>query len=234
MAGVRIVAVSDVHSPRMLMDYLAALSRHRGDCAEALLVIWAGDMVDKGRVHALRPVVAATRRMCPRARIVAVYGNEEYMDREHLFARSYPEVLWLNDTYTVIETPGRRIAIYGTRGAIDEPTEWQRRHIPAIRVIYKRRVEKLRETVSRLRRDGYDVIVVSHYAPTYATLEGEDPRIWKYLGSKEMEKALLETKPLLAIHGHAHHSRRLEAEIDGVKVLNVALPARGDITVIEL
>ncbi len=228
------IAVSDVHSPRYLMEYMAALSRHRSECREAAVVIWAGDMVDKGNVAALRPVVTATRSMCSRARIVAVYGNEEYFDREKLFASRYPEVLWLDDSYTVIEAGGEPVAVYGTRGALDEPTTWQRRHIPSIRLIYRRKVEKLRETVRLLRRRGYRVVVVMHYAPTTLTLEGEDPSIWKYMASREMEKAIIETRPNIVVHGHAHHSRRLEAELDGVRVLNVALPARRDVTIIRI
>lgn len=229
-----LVAVSDVHSPRYLMEYMSALSRHRGECRGAAAVIWAGDMVDRGNVAALKPVITVTRNMCGSTRILAVYGNEEYFDREKLFASRYPEVLWLDDTYTVIEAGGEPVAVYGTRGALDEPTTWQRRHIPSIRLIYRRKVEKLRETVKLLRRRGYRVVVVMHYAPTTLTLEGEDPSIWKYMASREMEQAIIETKPDLVIHGHAHNSRRLEAELDGVRVVNVALPARHDVTVIQV
>jgi Icc-related predicted phosphoesterase len=77
-------------------------------------------------------------------------------------------------------------------------------------------------------------MLVTHYAPAYLTLEGEDPRIWPELGSRTMEKALLEARPDIAIHGHVHKSKLLEASLDGIRILNVAFPARGDIVVIEL
>jgi len=197
-------------------------------------VIWAGDMVERGRVEALRPVLEATQRKCPRAQIVAVFGNEEYMDREHEFARAYDNVVWLNDSYIVVEEKGKSIAIYGSRGALDRPTRWQRRNIPGIETIYKRRAERMKTVLSRLRNRTDIVIVVTHYAPTYLTLEGEKQEIWPELGSRAVEKALLKARPDIAIHGHAHNSRRLEAMLDGIRVLNVAFPARKDVTIVKL
>lgn len=197
-------------------------------------MIWAGDMVERGRVEALRPVLEATQRKCPRAQIVAVFGNEEYMDREHEFARAYDNVVWLNDSYIVVEEEGKSIAIYGSRGALDRPTRWQRRNIPGIETIYKRRAERMKTVLSQLRNQTDIVIVVTHYAPTYLTLEGEKQEIWPELGSRAVERALLKARPDIAIHGHAHNSRRLEAMLNGIRVLNVAFPARKDVTIVKL
>lgn len=229
-----VAATSDVHSPRHLLEFIASLSKHKGECSEVRLFFFAGDMVERGNVSALRPVVEATRSRCPGARLVAVFGNEEYMDREHVFMQRYREIVWLNDSYMTVEWGDLRIAIYGTRGAIDKPTPWQIRHIPNIRRIYRERVERLRTTVSRLKKDGYYVVVVMHYAPTVLTVEGEEPRIWPYLASREMENAIRETQPHLVIHGHAHNSKRLEARIGETRVVNVAFPARRDIYLTRL
>lgn len=229
-----LVAVSDVHSPRYLTQYTRALSRHRSECSKALAILWAGDMVDKGRADALMPVVNVTRSICGNTRIIAVFGNEEYPGREQIFVSRYNSIIWLDDTHLVIETIGRRIAFYGTRGAIDEATSWQKKHIPGIEAVYKSRIEKLEENIVRLKHDGYTVIALMHYAPTYATLVGEEESIWRFMGSREMENAIKRSKPDLVIHGHAHNSKRLEAVVDGVRIVNVALPARGDITVLKL
>lgn len=232
--GLLVAATSDVHSPRYLLEFIAALGRHRDACGRVRLFIFAGDMVEKGRVAALEPVVKAVRSSCRSARIVAVFGNEEYMDRETLFVERYKDVVWLNDNYMTLEYGGYRVAVYGTRGAIDRPTPWQRRNIPGIHRIYSERVSRLRETVSALRRKGYYVIVVTHYAPTRKTVEGEDPKIWPYLASTAMERAIEESKPNLVIHGHAHHARRLEALVGETLVVNVAFPARRDIVLLDV
>ena len=230
-----IIATSDVHSPRFLLHYMSALSKHREECNRVELVLWAGDMVEKGNVGALRSVLEVTKRICNRARIVAVFGNEEFMDREHEFVKSYPEIVWLNDSYYIfVSSNGEEIAIYGTRGSLDRPTRWQRKHIPGIERIYKERVERLRKIVKELKKNYDKVIVLMHYAPTYVTLEGEDKRIWPEVGSLLMEAAIKEVKPAIVIHGHAHNSKRLEAYIDGVRVVNVAFPARKDIVVLGL
>ncbi|WP_236698201.1 metallophosphoesterase family protein [Pyrodictium occultum] len=227
------MAAGDVHSPRYLLQYMAALAKHRDECSRAGILIWAGDMVDRGRVSALEAVVEASRRSCPSARIVAVFGNEEYMDREEEFIRRYPSVVWLNDTYIVVEED-IKLAIYGSRGVLDRPTRWQRRHIPGIEAIYRHRAERAAAALRELRGKADKVILVTHYAPTRLTLEGEDPRIWPELGSTIMERVVLETAPDLAIHGHAHRSKRLEAVLGRTRVINVALPARGDVAVIDL
>jgi len=230
-----IMATSDVHSPRFLLHYMGALSRHREECSSVELVLWAGDMVEKGNVGALRSVLEATKRICSRARIVAVFGNEEFMDREHEFVKRYPEVIWLNDNYYIfVSSKGEEIAIYGTRGSLDRPTRWQRKHIPGIEMIYKERVERLRKIVKELKKNYKKVVVLMHYAPTYATLEGEDKSIWPEVGSLLMEAAIREVKPTIVIHGHAHNSKRLEAHTNGVRVINVAFPARKDIVILSL
>ncbi len=229
-----IIAVSDVHSPRYLMQYMAALSTRKEACNDALAIVWAGDMVEKGKINALQPVIAYTRRICGPRRIVAVFGNEEYMDLEKEFIRRYSDIVWLDDSYIKVEAEGLCIAFYGTRGALDEPTLWQKKHIPNIRTIYRLKVERFKTVGKQLRKECDRLIFISHYAPTYATLEGEKVEIWPQLGSKLMEKALIEVKPDIVIHGHAHNSKKLQALLDGVRVYNVALPARRDVTVVEL
>jgi len=226
-------ATSDVHSPRHLLEFVGALGRHSPICRSIRIFFFAGDMVEKGNVAALAPVVQAVKAKCPAARIVAVFGNEEYMDRESEFIRRYSDVVWLNDSYMTFEYGDLRVAVYGTRGALDKPTTWQARNIPNIRRIYAERVRRLRETVARLKRQGFEVIVVMHYAPTVLTIEGEDPRIWPYLSSREMERAIRETQPELVIHGHAHRAKRLEATLGATRVINVAFPARRDIVILE-
>jgi Icc-related predicted phosphoesterase len=216
------------------MQYMSSLSSKKQLCRDALALVWAGDMVDKGRVHALQPVVSYTRRLCGDKRVIAVFGNEEYMDLENEFMKRYSNIIWLNDNYLKLEVEGKCIAFYGTRGALDEPTRWQKRHIPNIRAIYKAKIERLRSIGKRLRNECDILIIISHYVPTYVTLEGEKREIWPQLASKEMEKAILEVKPDIVIHGHAHNSKKLEAHLDGIRVYNVALPARRDITVIEI
>ncbi len=228
--SIRLAAVSDVHSPKFLLEFSFALSRRARECRELDLIVFAGDMVEKGKVEALKPVLDIVRAKCGDKRIVAIFGNEEYIGTEDKYRTLYPDIVWLDDSY--IEIDG--IAIYGSRGALDRLTRWQRRNMPWLERVYRERASKLEEIVSRLKREGKRVIVVLHYVPTYATLVGEPQHIWPELGSKVMERAIIRSKPDLVIHGHAHRSQRLEVVLGGVRIVNVAFPARRDIFIAQI
>ncbi|MEM0333746.1 MAG: metallophosphoesterase, partial [Candidatus Aenigmatarchaeota archaeon] len=67
---------------------------------------------------------------------------------------------------------------------------------------------------------------------TYKTLTGENPLFYQNLGSLELEKIILETKPNLVIHGHSHKGTKF-AWIDSIPVFNVCFPLNKDLVLIE-
>jgi len=230
-----IVAVADVHSPKYLMYYMSALNRRREECRKADLIVWAGDMVYRGRVEALQAVIDVTFKICGEKRIVAVFGNEEYIGLEDKFIKNYPQITWLNDSTIVLELEnGEKIGVFGTRGALERPTQWQRKHHPELWQVYRERPRILEEQVKRLKEEVGKVIVVSHYAPTFKTIVGEPQHIWPELGSRLMEAAILRSKPTLVIHGHAHKAKVLEARLNSTSVYNVSLPAKNDVTILKV
>ncbi len=231
MPGFRVVATADAHSPRYLSLLKASLLEAPETCS---LVIWAGDMVLRGRVEALKPVLEAFKKKYPDTPIVAVFGNEEYWGMEEEFRARYPEVVWLDDEYRVFEVKGSRVAVVGTRGALDRPTSWQRRNKPELWRVYAERPELVEKLISRARKNADAVILVSHYALSFKTVEGEPRRIWPEMGSRRMEEAVRRSRPDIAIHGHAHNARQAETRVDGVPVYNVSLPALRRLAVIGL
>ena len=62
-----------------------------------------------------------------------------------------------------------------------------------------------------------------HYAPTYKTLEGENPRFYGGLGWNAFENVIIEMKPDLVVHGHSHKGKKF-AWVDKVPVFNVSFP----------
>ena len=77
-------------------------------------------------------------------------------------------------------------------------------------------------------------LVVLHYSPLRATVEGEPPEIFPFLGSDRMARPLLEHGPDLVVHGHAHEGTH-EGSIGEVPVRNVSLPVLGgEIWITEL
>ncbi len=224
------MATADVHAPRYLLLYLDALARAAKSYSDVELVIFAGDMVDKGRVEALASVLAYTRKFYPKARIVAVFGNEEYIGTEEMYKTRYKDITWLDDNYIIIDD----VCIYGSRGALDRPTAWQRRNMPQLWRVYRERVERIRKTLTILRSKCRVVILVTHYVPTYLTLEGEPRSIWPEMGCKALENVILDTNPDMVLHGHAHKSQRLEVVLGKSRVYNVSLPARRSLLLLEV
>lgn len=223
---IRIGAVADVHAPKYLDSFVRALA----EMSNLDVLLLGGDIVFKGDSTQMPRVIEEIRKVYP-GKILACFGNEEYEDKEEAL-RSFEEVMWLNDQVVELEVRGKRLGIVGSRGSLDRPTSWQRKNRPELFETYRRRVEILDRLLENLRTDFK--IVVSHYAPTYLTLEGEEKSAWPEMGCKKMEDVIKRRQPDVWFHGHAHRSTRLEAEIGRTLIVNVSLPARGKIAIVEL
>lgn len=225
-----ILATSDVHSPENLQMYLDLIERVPTD---PQIVLFVGDMVDKNRVPAFKPVYDATRRKLPSAKIVSVFGNEEYRGFERLYEQMYSDVIWLNDSY--VRLLNGDICIVGTRGALDRPTPWQARNIPAIEKYYRDLPNLIERMALELRQSGCKkVILASHYGVTYLNLVGEKKETYPFLASTRFERVIRRELVDVVIHGHAHMGRLEVVNIRGVPVYNVSLPARRKLVEIEL
>ncbi len=232
MGVIRICAVGDVHGKRYFSVFQASLRTLVGFKPDVF--VFAGDMVDEGKVDDLEYIVNEVRSKYPGVPIIAVFGNEEYHELEGTFIKQYPEIIWLNDSVSLIVVRNIKVGFIGTRGALEKLTFWQRRHKPELEVVYKRRPHIIKSLVSEVRRHADIIVLITHYAPTMITVRGEPEKIYPYMGSRDMEKVIREIKPDIVIHAHAHNARVTEAVIDSVKIYNVSLPARKGITVIEV
>lgn len=222
----KIGAVADVHAPKYLDSFARALAEI-GDLDVFLL---AGDIILRGDFTQMAQVLEEIRKVYS-GRILACFGNEEYEEREDAL-RGFGEITWLDDQVIKLEIRGRTVGVVGSRGSLDRPTFWQRKKKPELFEIYRKRVEILDSLLENLRADLK--IVISHYAPTYLTLEGEEETAWPEMACRKMEDVIKKRQPDVWFHGHAHRSTRLEAVIGRTLVANVSLPARGGITIVEL
>jgi Icc-related predicted phosphoesterase len=66
-------------------------------------------------------------------------------------------------------------------------------------------------------------VALLHYAPISATVEGEPPEIYPYLGSSRLEEPLTRYPVDVVFHGHAHHGAPEGQTRDGVPVYNVSM-----------
>ena len=224
-----IAAVSDIHYPRFKEIFEKALRNLKSGVE---IFILAGDIINRGKWEYYTEVIKKIRKKAC-SRFIACFGNEEYDENKSKIIENNPEVKFLDDEYTIEKVGERKICFIGTRGSLDKPTPWQFRNIPNITEVYKDRIDKIYRIVKNLERKDDIIIFVSHYAPCYSTLEGEDKRIYPNLGSKRMEKIIKDSGVSMVIHGHSHHGKSF-AWIDDKPVFNVALPLNKKITLIDI
>jgi Icc-related predicted phosphoesterase len=99
---------------------------------------------------------------------------------------------------------------------------------PLLRQVYARTTEDVEALDRSLREIEHCParIVLLHYAPCSETLEGEPRDIWAFLGNDRLAVPILEHRPDLVIHGHAH-AGTFEGRIGDVPVYNVSMPVLG-------
>ena len=217
-------AVGDIHAPLYLERFVQALGvlREGPD-----LFLFAGDITERGRIGLYAKVVEAVRSRfgCP---VFACLGNTEY-DEHSGEVRSAGVELLQEEAKVLEDSGGRKILIVGSRGVLDSPTVWQRTHIPGVESLYAERARKLKELLSR---EADVKILLTHYATTYGTLEGERPEIYPSLGTRTFEEFFRNNR-VISIHAHAHLGRP-EARIGPTRIFNVSLPLRGCVTLLRV
>lgn len=233
----RIGAVGDIHGEEFKGPFLESLA----ETEDLDLFLIAGDLTDGSEVEVFKNILSLIERSlsCP---IVCVFGNEEY-EQDRTAMSENDGTVFLDDESVRMEIDGLDVKVVGSTGCLDRPTWWQRTNISGIFQKFNRRVSMIDEMLS----DDAFTILLLHYAPTYETLVGENERYWPEMGCRKLERVLLERRPNLVFHGHAHRGtpvaelRRKQltlSDFEGdertVPVYNVAFPLVGQITVVEI
>jgi Icc-related predicted phosphoesterase len=232
-------AFGDVHGRQNLE--LLRQSREKLEACD--LIMLAGDVTDGNDIDVYGQVLGALRELSD-GEIVAVFGNEEY-DTSRPDYRQRFRIIFLEEEAKDLELDGVKVRVVGSTGSLDRPTWWQRNNVPDIWKRYKDRATKISSLLERGEADA--LILLTHYAPTYATLEGEKPSTYPEMGSNLFESLVMERSPDLVIHAHSHRGKRKalltkrqrnledfgEASRE-VSVYNVSLPATGGPTFFEI
>jgi Icc-related predicted phosphoesterase len=195
------------------------------------LLLFAGDMYEFQAPEAyglILDFIKLRKWDCP---IVAVFGNREFdEDIDDIKKICKKRITFLEDESIVLKIKKRKVGIVGSRGSLDVPTWWQYHHISGIKDDYKERVQKIKKMLNDLKSD--IKILLTHYSSTYKTIKGESERVYPYLGSKKLEKVLIDTKTDFAVHGHAHYGKPL-AFVDSIPVFNVCFEVNKKIVEID-
>ena len=220
-----ILATSDIHSPVYVKSWSKALVEACSK-SDSILLLIAGDIVDRGKAHAASLVEECIRRCKAEIKAIGAFGNDDFEEVRDRIAANTPSIEWLDDKVKVFEWNGILVRVYGTTGVLDKLTSWQSRNMPWLEERFEARLKTLEEFSKTEKQHGEYRVLLSHYPPTYKTLVGEPRFAWPQMGSRRAEKILEKSHTIdLVIHGHAHKSRVHEAQIGGARVFNVAFPA---------
>jgi uncharacterized protein len=227
-AVVRIAAAGDVHcAPENRDAVVTAFDAIEG---EADVVLLAGDLTTHGEPEQAQVLADACRGM--ETPVVAVLGNH---DLHASRAGEVTDVLTeagievLERSHTTLSGCG--VGIAGTKGFVGGfrglglPDFGE----PSLRAIYAETTAEVEALASGLHEIALCPfrIALLHYAPVAETLQGEPPEIWTFLGSDRLAAPILEHRPDLVLHGHAH-AGSFEGRVGDVPVYNVSVPVLGE------
>ncbi len=226
---IRVAATADVHCDKTTGPRVAEAFAELEGRVDLLLL--AGDLTTHGEPEQAAVVADACRELpFP---VVAVLGNHDWHANragEVVDILSASGVTVLDRAWTVVPVNGVDVGVVGTKGFVGG---FPGSHLPdfgepLLRQVYaeaSEEVDAIERGLEAVAGCGVRIVVL-HYAPVQATLEGERRDIWTFLGTDRLASPISRHAPDLVLHGHAHAGSP-EGRIGATPVYNVAVPVIG-------
>jgi uncharacterized protein len=226
---VRVAVAGDIHCREQLRDQIMAAFAKLPGTAE--LVLLAGDLTTHGEPAEGAVLADACRDLgLP---VFAVLGNHDWhVDRvgELMAVLEDGGVTVLERSHAICCIDGIEIGIAGTKGFVGGYTGSRLPDYgePLLRRVYAETTAEVEALDAGLRAIAHCPVrvVLLHYAPIEATLEGESPGIFTMLGSDRLAGPIAEHEPDLVVHGHAH-AGSFNGAVGSVPVYNVSVHVIG-------
>ena len=191
--------------------------------ADVLLLL--GDLTKYGRPDEVELLIRELGDAVARP-VLAVLGNHDFesaMENELTTALEEAGVTVLDGTTTTIGDVGFA-GVKGFGGGFGRRalTPWGE---PATKAFVQAGADeamKLERALAELRTE--IKIVLMHYSPIYATIQGEPEQIAPFLGSTRLEEPVDRFRADAVFHGHAHYGSPEGETKSGIPVYNVAMP----------
>jgi Icc-related predicted phosphoesterase len=220
---VRVAAVGDVHCTRTSQGALQPLFQQINDSADVLLL--CGDLTDYGLPEEAQ-VLAKELTASLKIPVVAVLGNHDFESGQ---AQEVQRILG-DAGVRMLDGDACELHGIGFAGVKGFAGGFGQRALePWGEECIKRFVHEAVDEALKLERAIARLpipqrIVALHYSPIRATVEGEPPEIFPFLGSSRLEEPLNRYSVTAIFHGHAHHGSPEGRTQQGAPVYNVALP----------
>ncbi len=218
---VRVAAMADMHYKKEAADSLRAVLAEISKTADVLAL--CGDITDYGLPEEAE-IAVAEFRAAP-IPIVAVLGNHDFQSGREMDVIAILEkggVKVLDGDSTEIAGVGFA-GVKGFGGGFGPRTlePWGEMMIKMFVQEALDEALKLESALARLRTP--QRVVLLHYAPVAATVEGEPEQIYPFLGSSRLEDPINRHGCEVVFHGHAHQGAHQGATRTGIPVYNVSL-----------
>ena len=216
----RVAAIGDLHCRTTSQGEMRRLLDGVDDQAEVLLL--AGDLTNLGLTEEMQVLLDDLGHLqVPK---IAVTGNHDHeMDQsERLVAMMREAGVTVLDA-DVVEVGG--VGFAGTKGFCGG-FDGQRLQPFGERLIKDfihasvREVERFEQALAAL--DAPRRVALLHYSPISATLHGEHPEIYPFLGFSLLAEALDRHGVDVAVHGHSHYGSLEGITPGGIPVHNVS------------
>lgn len=192
---------------------------------EADLLLICGDLTDYGLPEEAE-MLAADLHTHLRIPVLAVLGNHDFESGHSDDIRRIMEeagVTILNGESTEVEGIGFA-GVCGFGGGFGRRmlNAWGE---PLIKAFVQEAIDqalRLEQALTQLQTK--QRVVLLHYAPIRATVEGEAPEIFPFLGSTRLEEPVNRFRVNAVFHGHAHNGTAEGATATHVPVFNVSAP----------
>ncbi len=219
----RLAAVADLHCRQEQHGRFRDLVKMVNGEAEGLVI--AGDLTDHGTVDEARTLAEALADL--RVPCAAVLGNHDFEGnavKEIVRILTEAKVQILDGDHAIFD---KRIGVAGVKGFAGgfDHGMLQAFGEPVVKAFVQEAVSealKLEAALAQLVLPRKVVLV--HYAPIAATVEGENPDIRPFLGTTRLAAPCDAFGALAVFHGHAHHGVPEARTPKGIPVYNVAIP----------
>lgn len=218
----RIAAMADVHYGKHSRGTLHDLFAEISSKSDVLLL--CGDLTDYGLAEEAEALVVDLRAAV-RVPIIGVLGNHDFESGQSEMVRD------ILDRAGVIMLDGgcAEVGGVGFAGVCGFGGGFGRRMLnswgePLIKQFVKEAIDqavRLEQGLTKLQTE--KKIAVLHYSPIRATVVGEDPEIFPYLGSSRLEDPINRFRVTAVFHGHAHSGAPEGVTSTGIPVYNVSM-----------
>jgi uncharacterized protein len=217
----KIAATADLHARTGDTERLRVMAE--GAARDADVLVMGGDLTDLGKPEQAEALLKALDG-CP-VPVVATLGNHDHESGDanqlsRLFEKSGIHLL---DRSSVLLDGVGFSGVKGFCGGFDRALA-NAFGEDLFKAWVNEGLEEARALENELLGLGTERrVAVLHYAPISATVEGEPPQIYPFLGTSHLARALDEGGATVAFHGHAHSGSLRGSTPGGVPVLNVAI-----------